>query len=107
MGDWIDVAAVDEFAPGSRRVVEADGVDIVVFNHEGRYYAIEDCCTHEEAELSGGELEGEEIVCPWHGARFSIVTGIVTAPPAYENLRTFPVRVTGGRVEVNSEAASA
>jgi 3-phenylpropionate/trans-cinnamate dioxygenase ferredoxin subunit len=105
MSLWIDVAAADDFAPGSRRVVDADGVRVVVFNLDGRYYAIRDCCTHEDAELSDGALDGEEIVCPWHGARFSIVTGAVTAPPAYENLQTYAVRVADGRVEVDAGSA--
>lgn len=104
MSDWIDVAAVEDFLPGTCRVVETDEVPIVVFNLDGRYYAIENRCTHEEAELSDGALDGEEIVCPLHGARFSVVTGAVLGPPAYENLRTFPVRVTNGWVEVDAEA---
>lgn len=105
MSNWIDVAAVDEFAPGSCRVVDADDVPIAVFNLDGRFYAIEDNCTHEDAELCGGQIDGDEIVCPLHGARFSIITGTVTGPPAYENLRTFAVHVANGRVQVNTEAA--
>lgn len=104
MSNWIDVAAVEDFLPGSCRVVETDGIPIAVFNLDGSYYAIENRCTHEEAELSDGALEGDEIVCPLHGARFSVVTGAVLTPPAYENLRTFPVRVTDGWVEVDAEA---
>lgn len=104
MSDWIEVAAVRDFPPGTCRVVATDDISIAVFNLDGRYYAIEDRCTHEETELSDGQLDGEEIVCPLHGARFSIVTGAVLGPPAYESLRTFPVRVTNGRVEVDGEA---
>ena len=103
MSDWVDVAAVDDFLPGTCRVVTTDDVPILVVNLDGRYYAIENLCTHESAELSEGELQGEEIVCPWHGARFSVVTGAVLGPPAYENLRTFTVRVTDGWVEVDAE----
>lgn len=103
MSDWIDVVPEADFLPGTYRVVETDDVPILVFNLDGRYYAIENCCTHEEAELSDGVREGEEIVCPLHGARFSIVTGAVLTPPAYENLQTFPVRVTNGWVEVDAE----
>jgi len=103
MSDWIGVAAVDDFPPGTRRVVTTDETSIVVFNLDGRYYAIVDRCTHEDSELSGGQLDGEEIVCPLHGACFSIVTGAVLGPPAYENLRTFPLRVKNGWVEVDGE----
>ncbi len=104
MSDWVDVAATSDFLPGTSRCVASDDALILVINLDGRYYAIENRCTHEAAELSDGVVEGEEIVCPLHGARFSIVTGAVTAPPAYENLRTFPVRVTDGWVEVNVES---
>ena len=104
MSDWIDVAAVEDFLPGTCRVVATDEAAIAVFNLDGRYYAIENRCTHEDAELSDGKLEGDAIICPLHGARFSVVTGAVLTPPAYENLRTFPVRVTNGWVEVDAEA---
>ena len=104
MSDWIHVVAVGDFPPGTCHVVITDEIPIAVFNLGGRYYAVSNICTHEEAELSDGVLDGEEIVCPLHGARFSVVTGTVLGPPAYENLRTFPVRVTNGRVEVDGEA---
>lgn len=107
MSNWIDVAAADEFPPGSCRIVNAEDAYIAVFNLNGHFYAIENNCTHEDAELSDGQVEGEEIVCPLHGARFSIITGLVTGPPAYENLRTFPVHVANGRVQVDSAAAPA
>lgn len=104
MSDWIDVAAAEDFLPGTCRVVETGDIPIVVFNLDGRYYAIENRCTHENAELSDGTLQGDEIICPLHGARFSVVTGVVLGPPAYENLSTFPVRITNGWVEVDAEA---
>lgn len=103
MSDWIDVAAVEDFKPGTCRVVTTDDDLIAVFNLDGRYYAISNICTHDEAELSQGDLEGEEIVCPLHGARFSVVNGMVLAPPAVENLQTYPVRVRDGWVEVDAE----
>lgn len=103
MSDWIDVAAVEDFKPGTCRVVTTDDDLIAVFNLDGRYYAISNICTHDEAELSEGDLEGEEIVCPLHGARFSVVNGMVLAPPAVENLQTYPVRVRDGWVEVDAE----
>jgi 3-phenylpropionate/trans-cinnamate dioxygenase ferredoxin subunit len=100
MGNWLDVASTDELAPGKRRVVDADGVAVAVFNLGGEYFAIQDICTHDGGELARGELEGEVIVCPRHGARFSVKTGSVLGPPAYEDIRTFPVRVVDGRVQV-------
>lgn len=103
MSDWVNVARREELPPGSVRVVDVDGAMIAVFNLEGEYYAIEDLCTHDGGELASGTLEGEEIVCPRHGARFNVKTGEVTAPPAYEPVATFPVRVHEGSVQVRDD----
>lgn len=100
MSEWTDVAAAAEFGPGTCRCVEVDGVVIAVFNVDGRYYAIEDLCSHESSTLSNGTLSGLEITCPRHAARFSLVTGEALSPPAYEPVPVFPVRVAAGRVEV-------
>lgn len=104
MSEWIDVASVEDFPSGSFRLVTANDIAILVFNLNGRYYAVENICTHEYAQLSEGKLEGEHIVCPLHGAHFSVITGEALTAPAYENLRTFPVRVTNGWLEVDAEA---
>ena len=103
MSDWIDVAAEGELPPGAWRTVDVDGADVAVFNVDGRYYAIENVCTHDGGILTGGPIEGDVIVCPRHGARFSIPTGEVLAPPAYEDVPTFPVRVVDGMVQVRDD----
>ena len=100
MSDWITVAAQTDFPDGTLRTTDLDGTPVAVFNLDGRYYAIEDICTHDGGILTGGALEGDVIVCPRHGARFSIKTGEVLSPPAYEDVATFPVRVEGGMVQV-------
>ena len=100
MSDWVDVAKQGELPPGERRIVDVDDVQIAVFNLDGEYYAIEDVCTHDYAPLAEAKLEGDEIICPRHGARFCIKTGAVTAPPAYEPVPTFPVRVHEGTIQV-------
>lgn len=96
--NWIEVAPVDALAPGSYRVVYDEDVAIAVFNLDGSYYAIEDVCTHDGGELTGGCIEGCEIVCPRHGARFDIRTGEALTAPAYEPTAVFPVRVEDGVV---------
>jgi len=100
MSEWITVAKAGEIAPGGHRVVDADGTHIAVFNLGEEYCAIEDVCTHDGGELAGGCVIGEEIECVRHGARFNIRTGAVTAPPAYEPVATFPVRVQDGVIQV-------
>lgn len=103
MADWIDVAAANEIAPGESKVIDIDGAMIAVFNLDGQIYAIEDVCTHDGGSLTGGEVIGDEIVCPRHGAKFNIKTGEVTAPPAYEPIYVFPVQQLDGRIQVKDD----
>lgn len=104
MSAWVDVAPAADIAPGTWRTVDGGDVEIAVINVDGRFYAIEDHCTHDGGNLAGGRVEGCEIICPRHGARFDIRTGDVTAPPAYEPLEIFPVRVSDGMVQVQIPA---
>jgi 3-phenylpropionate/trans-cinnamate dioxygenase ferredoxin component len=103
MEEWVDVAPVGELAPGFWRTVDVDGTQIAVFNVNGEYHAFEDVCTHDGGILTGGTVEGNEIMCPRHGARFSIITGEALSPPAYEPVPTFPVRVEDGMVQVKDD----
>jgi 3-phenylpropionate/trans-cinnamate dioxygenase ferredoxin component len=103
MSDWVAVAKVGEIAPGSHRVVDVDGASVAVFNVGGAYYAIEDVCTHDGGQLTGGTVEGDQVVCPRHGARFSIKTGDALTAPAYEPTAKFPVRVENGVVQVRDD----
>ena len=98
MTTWTEVCRSDEMLPGEYRVVEHDGTTIAVFNIEGTYYAIEDVCTHDGGELTGGKLDGVEIECPRHGARFDVRNGMARTPPAYEPTASFPVKIEGGLV---------
>ncbi|MDD2701333.1 MAG: non-heme iron oxygenase ferredoxin subunit [Sideroxydans sp.] len=102
MSPWLDVARVEEIAPGTCRVIDVDGTAVAVFNLGGEFFAIKDACPHDGGELAQGQLEGDEIICPRHGARFSVRTGAVLGPPAYEDLRTYSVRVSQGMVQLES-----
>jgi 3-phenylpropionate/trans-cinnamate dioxygenase ferredoxin subunit len=102
-GKWLDVAAADDIPANTHEILETDDEIIAVFNIEGEFFAIEDVCTHDGEELTGGPVEGDQIICPRHGARFCIRTGRALTPPAYEDVQTFPVRVRAGRVEVEVE----
>lgn len=103
MSDWIDVCPLSELPPGSHRVVDVDGTPIAVFNIDGRCHALEDVCTHDGGTLTGGPVEGDEIVCPRHGARFCIRDGAALTPPAYEPTAVFPVRIVDGIVQVRDD----
>lgn len=100
MPDWVDVAREGELPPGRCKVVDVDDVMVAVYNLAGDYYAIEDTCTHDGGELASGEIDGDEVICPRHGARFCIRTGEALTPPAYEDVETYPVRIENGVIQV-------
>jgi 3-phenylpropionate/trans-cinnamate dioxygenase ferredoxin subunit len=98
----LDVAPVEEFPPGSVKIVRAGMLAIGVYNCEGELLAIEDRCSHDDGPLAEGDWEQDEcvVVCPRHGSRFDIRTGRPLTLPAYEPVETYPVHVAGGVVRV-------
>ena len=75
---------------------------IVVINVDGEFYAVEDVCTHDGGPLGEGKLEGCQLVCPRHGARFDVRTGAALTMPAFEPAPTYEVRVEGDDVLMES-----
>ncbi len=104
MTHWIDVAGEHQLETGVVHELRYEDCSIAVIKLADGIHDIEDVCTHDYESLGGGLIEGDEIICPRHGARFCIRTGEVTAPPAYEDLRTFPTRVHEGRVQICVDA---
>lgn len=100
MSEWINVIGHTALADGEHIIVDVDGAEVAVFKIDGQFYAIEDVCSHDGAEIASGELDGDEIICPRHGARFCVKTGAVKSPPAYEDIACFPVRIENGLVQV-------
>lgn len=104
MSDWVFVADAADIRPGHYETVDLDGALVAVFNVDGEFYAIEDVCTHDGAVMtSGNPIEGDEIVCPRHGARFCVRTGEALSAPAFEPTATFPVKQEGGKLYVRDE----
>ncbi len=104
MAKFVKVGNKSEFQDlEAGKLVDAGGQTIAIFDLGGNYYAIENTCPHRGGPLAEGEMDGEEVICPWHGARFNIKTGAVLAPPAPQGVKSFPVRVTGDDVEVEIE----
>ena len=103
MSEWVTVAKVGDIAPGGFRTVDVDGASVAVFNVGGEFFAIEDVCTHDGGQLTGGTVEGDQVECPRHGARFCIRTGAALTAPAYEPTAKFPVRVENGDVQVRDD----
>lgn len=95
------VARVDDVEPGAVKIVMAGSRRLALCHTEdGRFYAIDDVCTHDGGPLGEGELFECEIECPRHGARFDVRTGQVTALPAVFPVATYPVTVESGEVRV-------
>ena len=100
MAEFVRVASQTDIPAGGKLLVEVDGRAIAVFHCAGGFYAIDDVCTHDGGPLAAGELEGCEIRCPRHGARFDVRTGKALCLPAVEPVTTHRVELRGGHVWV-------
>lgn len=102
MSRFATVARADDISAGEKRIVEVDGVEVVIVNLDGQFYALEDVCTHDGGPLGEGKLDGHALVCPRHGARFDVRTGAVLKMPAVDPVPTYRVRVENGEILVES-----
>lgn len=98
MGEWVRIARVGEIPEGRVKALDAKGQRVVVANVQGTYFAIQDLCTHDGGPLGEGELRGELIECPRHGARFDVKTGKAATLPAILPVKIFPVKTTGNDI---------
>lgn len=97
---WERALDARDVPDGEVRVAIVGGHRLAICNLEGEFFAVQDLCTHDNGPLGEGCLEGDEIECPRHGARFSIRTGAATLMPAVMPVPTFPVRREGDDVLV-------
>ena len=93
MAEWIKVAGAGDVAAGTLKGVTAKMQPLVLANVDGDVYALEDQCSHQEYPLADGELDGSDVVCVYHGARFDACTGKNRSLPAVRPVRSFPVQV--------------
>ncbi len=98
--EFYPVVSLDELPSGERIFLEIDNMSIVIFNIAGDVYALEDRCTHDNGRLGEGEIEGFEIICPRHGARFDVRDGRALTLPAVEPTRYFPTRIIDNQIEI-------
>lgn len=98
--EFVSIGSADELENGERLFVEIDEEPIVVFNIAGQYYAVGDVCSHDDGPVGDGELEGFEVICPRHGARFDVRSGKVLSLPAIVDIPAYPVRVVDGQLEI-------
>ena len=100
MTGWVDIGGAAELESTSRLEADVGGYRVRVARVGGRLYAFEDRCTHDDSPFDDAPIEGCEIICPRHGARFSLQSGEALLPPAYEPLRIFEVSEQDGRIRV-------
>lgn len=98
--EFVPVAGEGDLPVGQRLFVQIDDLDIVVFNIAGTYFAIGDVCSHDDGPLGEGDIEGNEVICPRHGAHFDIKTGEATSLPAIVDIPAYPVKINDGMIEV-------
>ncbi len=104
MATWLNVTSENALADGEHEIVETEsGVSILLVRAEGQFYAVENLCTHDGGDLGGGPVEGTEIICPRHGARFCLRSGQALTAPAWEDVATHAVRIENGVVQVWDE----
>ena len=96
--NWTDAAAVSDVPEGDVIGVKVAGRDIALYEVEGAIYATDNVCTHGQARMSDGFLEGREIECPLHQGKFDVCTGQALCAPLTENIRTYPVKIDNLRV---------
>ena len=98
--EFVGVARISDLPNGERIYLTIDDLPIVVFNIAGGYYAIADICSHDDGPLGDGDMDGMEIICPRHGARFDLRTGKVLSLPAIVDIPAYPVRVLDGEIQI-------
>lgn len=99
--NWLDVVAFDDVPEDDVLGVDAAGKDLALYSVDGQVYATDNICSHGHARLCDGFLEGFEIECPLHQGKFDIRDGRPTCEPVTVPVRTYPVKIEGGRVFVD------
>ncbi len=99
---YVSLAAAADIAPGSCKSFAITGLKLIIAHLADGFYAVEDRCSHAGSPLDTSRIyKGSQIVCPLHGARFDMRTGAAKTVPAFRALKVFPVRVSGGIIEVD------
>jgi len=97
---FVKIATVAEVPVGTAKQVALGKRKLALFNVGGVFYAIDDACPHKGAPLSQGEVQGLEVICPYHDAAFDLTTGAHLCPPAKSGVRTYKVQVVGDEIQV-------
>ncbi|RSD06291.1 non-heme iron oxygenase ferredoxin subunit [Pandoraea apista] len=100
-GNWIEAASRDAIPEDDVIGLIVGGRDIALYGVDGEVFATDNACTHGNARLCDGFLEGHEIECPLHQGKFDVRTGAAMCAPLTEAVRTYPIRIEAGKVYVD------
>jgi 3-phenylpropionate/trans-cinnamate dioxygenase ferredoxin subunit len=103
MPERISIARIEDVPSGRGLAVNVEGLRIAVFNVDGTYYAVDDTCTHAQASLAEGDVDGTTVECPLHGAWFDLLTGAAVGPPADRPVAAYKVHVEGDEIQIEIE----
>lgn len=96
--NWMDAGALADVPAGDVMAVQVAGKEIALYEVDGEVFATDNICTHGQARLSDGFLEGREIECPLHQGKFDVCSGRALCAPLTENIKTYAVRIENLRV---------
>ena len=100
MSEFVKAAAKNELSPGEKLLVEVEERLVILFQVGEEYFCLDDVCTHDGGTLSDGELDGHEIACPRHGAKFDVRCGTALCMPATQGTGSHEVKVDGDDILV-------
>lgn len=103
MDEYILVSDITDIDLNQSQSVQVENVDVLICHTVSGIYAVEDKCTHADIPLCGGQIIGNFITCPVHGAVFDLTDGSVQSPPAFEDLKTFEVKIDGTSISVKKQ----
>lgn len=95
---WIDIASKDDVPEDDVMGFDINAKSIALYQVDGEIFATDNICTHGNARLCDGFLEGHEIECPLHQGKFDIRNGKALCAPLTEDIRTYPIKIEGDRV---------
>jgi naphthalene 1,2-dioxygenase system ferredoxin subunit len=99
-GEWVAVADQGSIGDGEMKGVTVGSQEVALYNVKGEIYATDNLCSHAYAFLTDGWMDGEEVECPLHAGRFEIKTGKGLGPPIPCDVKSFPVRIEGDKIQV-------
>lgn len=98
--EFVRIVKTGDLPEGERLILEINNLPIVIFNVGGELLATGDLCSHDEGPIGDGDIDGDQIVCPRHGARFDIHTGKALTLPAVEGIPVYPIQVVDDFIEI-------